>query len=129
MRLHHPVHLAQRSANPLLLSVTCDDLPRRVAYYRYQVADDHWLIVVRRGITYGAISHAYARAGLPAWARERIFGSLGVADPVENVDLYHRTRWWGEDWETSHVSAELLEHAGPGLITPWPHAWLLNPPA
>lgn len=112
------------------LSVTCDTLPSRYDYYRYEVTPGHWLIVVRDGITYGQLAAAYARGHLPAWARARLWVPLGVADPAEDLAAYHRTRWWNEEWETSHTAAEILEDvADPHLITRWPHAWLLDPPA
>jgi len=125
-----PAHLAQRSADPLRLSVTCDTLPPRRAYYRYDLGGGHWLIVVRHGITYGALARAYARGRAPAWARARMWVPLGVVDPADDLAAYHRRRWWGEEWETSHTAAQLLEDAaGPDLITRWPHAWLLDPVA
>lgn len=117
-----------------LLSVTSDTLPTRVDYLcrrvRRATHPGHWLLVVRDGITYGQLAAAYARGNLPAWARARLWAPLGVADPAECWDAYHRTRWWSEDWETNHTAAHLLEDAaGPDLIEPWPHAWLLDPPA
>ena len=117
---------AHRSA-ALLLSVTLDTLPKRKPFYRYEVAPGRWLIVVRDDIEYGHLSRSYARR-LPDWARTRMFGPIGVADPAGDLEAHRRTRWWEPDWPVSTVSVHLLEDAAPG-ITPWPHEWLLDPPA
>lgn len=125
-----PARPRRRGRQRRILSVTADTLPTRIAYYLHDLGDGHWLIVVRDGITYGELAAAYARGRIPVWARARMWVPLGVADPADDVDAYHRTRWWREEWETSHTAAELLEGAaGPDLITRWPHAWLLDPAA
>ena len=129
-----PIRPRRRGRHPRLLSVTADTLSTRVDYLccrvRRATHPEHWLGGVRDGIAYDQLAQAYARDPELTWARPRMFGPLGVVDPAEDLDAYHRTRWWGEDWPTSHVSAEILEKAaGPSLLTPWPHAWLLDPPA
>lgn len=112
------------AAQGVALSVTLDDLPSYLAYYRHEITPGHHLIVARRGITYGALTAAYIR-GLPPWARRRLYAALGQPDPVDTPELEARMRWWDPEWPVSEVSVELLENAGchAGLITPWPHKW------
>lgn len=134
--LHHPRPQRRGLDHPLrpLLSATTDTLPAGAAYVCRRVRRaDHpswYLLVVRDGITYGELSRAYASGRLPVWVRPRLWRPMGVVDPAVDFDAYHRTRWWNEEWETSHTLAHLLEDvAGPDLIEPWPHEWLLSPPA
>jgi hypothetical protein len=133
--LHDP-RPRRRGQNPLrpLLSVTADTLPVGTDFVCRRVRRaDHpswYLIVVRDGVTYGELARAYTGGRLPEWVRARMWVPLGVADPATDLVGYHRTRWWDEEWATSHTTAHLLEDAaGPDLLTPWHHDWLLNPPA
>lgn len=124
--LHHPLRP--------LLSATTDTLPAGTPYVHRRVrrpGHPSWfLLVVRDGITYGELCQAYATGRLPAWVRSRLWRPMGVVDPAIDLDGYHRTRWWDEEWPVSHTLAHLLEDvAGPEMVTPWPHAWLLDQPA
>lgn len=125
-----------RNPQPLLhplLSVTTDTLPPTVAYVirrvRRRAHPAHWLIVTREGIDYDELAQAYARDPDLGWARVRLFGAVGVVDPAEDMTRYHATRWWETGWQLSTTTVELMEDAaGPDLVTPWPHQWLLDPP-
>ena len=118
---------AHRSATTLLSFTLDDTLPKWKAFYRYEVAPSHWIIVIRDQIEYGDLARAYARR-LPLWARVRAWPSVGVADPAEDLSSYHRTRWWNESWQVGPAAVHLLEEVAPG-VTPWRHEWLLDPPA
>ncbi|GAB3693399.1 hypothetical protein [Nocardiopsis oceani] len=106
--------------NPL--SITLDELPPNTPYFRYTPIPHHGLIVVRDGVTYGALVDAYVR-NLPPRLRRRLFAAAGVADPIDTPCQYHRdTPWWQRDRPVTPDGVYRMERSG--LITPWPHAWL-----
>lgn len=122
--LHRP--RAQRRADLRHLSVTTDTLPTRLAYLHREVRPDCHLIVVRDGACYGEIVRRYATdLGLPCWVRRRLGATAGI--DLERYAGHRPGDWWDPGWEVGPVDAELLERLddGRGLLTRWPHAWLL----
>lgn len=105
------------------LSITIDTLPPTTPYVRDTPIPHHGLIIVREGITYGALVDSYVR-NLPTSVRRWLFSAAEVPDPIDTPHLFRTAvPWWDPD---APVTAEgLFRMERSRLITPWPHAWLV----
>lgn len=110
------------------LSVTVDTMPVTLEYLERPLPGGGLLLIIRDQIEYGALIRKY-QTDLVAWARRRIYASYGSVDPSDDPDAAADMEWWDETWPVSIASVSIAEQAHPGLITPYPHPWLIDPPA
>lgn len=114
-----------RPAGPRL-SLTLDNTLSTQAYAWSVVGEDHLLMRVRYLVPYDELAWAYAEH-LPQWAKDRIFIPLKVVEPTVNLVGYLRTRWWEPGAVADFSSPAVVEQAaGPQLVTPWQHDWLVR---
>ncbi|GAA1455830.1 hypothetical protein [Nocardiopsis tropica] len=139
--LHHPP--AQRGApNPRpprrrrtprsqpLLSLTLGENPHGQPLVCKEVRPGHWLVTVQNESPYGRVAHEYAyNPQIPRWIGERTYAVHGVVSPAVDLDAYHTTCWWDEEWildiAAAHTAEQMSADQGGVLLTPWQHDWLI----